>query len=80
MRRRLAIAGLLLLCGCQKSFDDRYAEARKQIGDQAASIDRELAARASEAATGQGRGQGTATPGLTPGAPPPDRPDQPPKL
>jgi hypothetical protein len=43
-------AALLLLAGCQKSFDDRYAEAQKQIGEQAVAIDRDLAAKASEAA------------------------------
>ena len=41
---------LLLLAGCQKSFDDRYAEAQKKLNDQAASIDKELADKASEAA------------------------------
>jgi outer membrane murein-binding lipoprotein Lpp len=44
------VAALVLLGGCQKSFDERYAEAQKKIGEQAASIDKELAAKASEAA------------------------------
>ncbi|MBW8752643.1 MAG: hypothetical protein JF595_00600 [Sphingomonadales bacterium] len=48
--RRVAMAALVLLAGCQKSFDDRYAEAQKKLREQAASIDRELAERASEAA------------------------------
>ncbi|MBV1688758.1 hypothetical protein KRR38_14015 [Novosphingobium sp. G106] len=41
---------LVLLAGCQKSFDDRYADAQKKLNEQAASIDQELAAKASEAA------------------------------
>lgn len=44
---------LLLLAGCQKSFDDRYADAQKKLNEQAASIDKELADKASEAAMGQ---------------------------
>jgi hypothetical protein len=49
---RLAGAVLLLalLGGCEKSFDDRYAQAQKKLGEQAVSIDRELVAKASEAA------------------------------
>lgn len=48
--RALAVAALVLLAGCQKSFDDRYADAQKKLNEQAASIDGELAAKASEAA------------------------------
>lgn len=51
--RALAVAALVLLAGCQKSFDDRYADAQKKLNEQAASIDNELAAKASEAAMGQ---------------------------
>jgi hypothetical protein len=47
------VAALVLLAGCQKSFDDRYADAQKKLNEQAASIDQELAAKASEAAMGQ---------------------------
>jgi hypothetical protein len=51
MRRAVALCLLLaLLGGCEKSFDDRYAQAQKKLGEQALSIDRELAAKASEAA------------------------------
>lgn len=49
--RNFALAALLLLAGCEKSFDDRYAEAEKKIREQAASIDKELAAKASEGAS-----------------------------
>ena len=48
--RGWAMAALLLLAGCQKSFDERYAEAQEKMASQAASIDAELAAKASEAA------------------------------
>lgn len=41
---------LLLLAGCQKSFDDRYADAEKKLREQASSIDKELGKRESEAA------------------------------
>ncbi|HEX8058165.1 MAG TPA: hypothetical protein VF481_15980 [Novosphingobium sp.] len=50
--RALAVAALVLLAGCQKSFDDRYADAQKKLNEQAVSIDRELAAKASDAAMG----------------------------
>jgi hypothetical protein len=50
MRRAVPLCLLLaLLGGCEKSFDDRYAQAQKKLGEQAVSIDRELAAKASEA-------------------------------
>ena len=52
-RRGAAVAALLLLAGCQKSFDERYAEAQKTMASQAASIDQELAVKASEAAMGE---------------------------
>jgi hypothetical protein len=52
----------VLLAGCHKSFDERYAEARKRIGEQAAGIDKELAERASEAAVEAG----TVTPAALP--------------
>jgi hypothetical protein len=48
--RGLACAVLVLLAGCEKSFEDRYADAEKKIARQAASIDQDLAAKASEAA------------------------------
>lgn len=51
--RRVGLLALLLLAGCQKSFDERYAEAQKKLSDQAAAIDKELAAKASEAAGGE---------------------------
>jgi predicted nucleic acid-binding protein len=63
--RKSGIAALLLLAGCQKSFDDRYADAQKKIRDQAAAIDKDLADRASEAAMGQAEASSAAT-----GAPP----------
>lgn len=48
--RWFAMTALLLLASCQKSFDDRYADAEKKLRDQASSIDKELGERASEAA------------------------------
>ena len=48
-----ALLALVLLTGCHKSFDERYADAQKKMREQAASIDQELAQRASEAATGE---------------------------
>ncbi|MEJ5975124.1 hypothetical protein WG901_00625 [Novosphingobium sp. PS1R-30] len=51
--RALAVVALLLLAGCQKSFDERYEEAQKKMTSQAASIDQELATKASEAAMGE---------------------------
>ena len=51
--RRAGLLALLLLAGCQKSFDERYAEAQKKLSDQAAAIDKELAVKASEAAEGE---------------------------
>jgi hypothetical protein len=50
--RWVAIASLMLLAGCQKSFDDRYADAEKKIREQADSIDKDLSDKASEAALG----------------------------
>lgn len=47
---------LMLLAGCQKSFDERYADAEKKVREQAQSIDQELAAKASEAAMGEASG------------------------
>lgn len=51
--RGLLVIALLLLAGCQKSFDERYAEAQEKMASQAASIDHELATKASEAAMGE---------------------------
>jgi hypothetical protein len=51
--RMSGVAVLVLLAGCQKSFDDRYADAQKKLNEQAASIDKDLAEKASEAAMGQ---------------------------
>jgi hypothetical protein len=49
--RGAALIALALLAGCHKpSFDERYAEAEKRIRATAASIDKDLADRASEAA------------------------------
>lgn len=50
--RAVAGAALLLLAGCRRepSFDERYASAEHAILATAASIDAELAARASEGA------------------------------
>jgi hypothetical protein len=48
--RRTTILALLLVAGCQKSFDERYADAQKKVREQAASIDKDLADKASEAA------------------------------
>lgn len=55
MRSRIALLALalVLLAGCQKSFDERYAEAQKKVSEQAQSIDGELAAKASEGALGE---------------------------
>ncbi|MDR2857746.1 MAG: hypothetical protein LBV50_07850 [Novosphingobium sp.] len=50
MRRIVIAAVLSLLAGCQKSFDERYADAGKKIRGEAVSIDRELGERASQAA------------------------------
>jgi hypothetical protein len=51
--KRVALLALVLLAGCQKSFDERYAEAQKKVSEQAKSIDGELAAKASEGALGE---------------------------
>jgi hypothetical protein len=51
--RRTTIRALLLsllIGGCQKNFDERYADAQKKIREQAAAIDKDLADKASEAA------------------------------
>jgi hypothetical protein len=64
----LAIAPLLLLAGCQKSFDERYAEAQKQINDTAGAIDKDLAARASEVAMIDGLESEGALPTVAPSA------------
>ena len=50
----VGMIALLALAGCQKSFDDRYADAEKKVREQAKSIDAELAAKASEAAMAEG--------------------------
>jgi hypothetical protein len=63
--RPAVIVMLVLLAGCQKSFDDRYADAEKKVREQAASIDKELSARESEAALA--RDVGASEPAL-PGA------------
>lgn len=56
----LALA-LIAACKREPSFDERYAEAQKVIGDKAAEIDAELATRESEAAQREGvPTQGTA--------------------
>lgn len=60
--RRTIIAALVLLAGCHKSFDERYAEAQAKLSSEAASIDSEMAERASEAAMVPDAGpSGTAT-------------------
>lgn len=38
----------LLLAGCHKSFDERYADAEKKILEEAGSIDQDLAQREKE--------------------------------
>lgn len=49
MRRiGLAMSLVLLLAGCKKSFDERYADAEKKIREEAGSIDQELAKREKE--------------------------------
>jgi hypothetical protein len=74
MRGAVAIALLLALAGCQKSFDERYADAEKKMRDEAASIDRELARKASEAALVPAAGStGQATVSATPPADPSSR-------
>jgi hypothetical protein len=51
LMRAAAMTALALLAGRQKpSFDERYAEAEKRIHATLASIDKDLADRASEAA------------------------------
>jgi hypothetical protein len=64
--RGLACAALVLLAGCEKSFEDRYADAEKKIARQAASIDKDLAAKASEAAAAQEPAEGGASVDETP--------------
>ncbi|MCW1427576.1 hypothetical protein [Novosphingobium sp. JCM 18896] len=67
--RALAVIALLLLAGCQKSFDERYEDAQKKMASQAASIDQELAVKASEAAMGEAAAsEAAASP--SPSAPP----------
>lgn len=69
--RGLAVAVLMLLAGCQKSFDDRYADAQKKLDEQAASIDRELAAKASEAGVAPAPvGVSSPAPASSPAGPP----------
>jgi hypothetical protein len=60
----LGPAALLALAGCEKSFDERYADAEKKLNDQAASIDQELAVRASEASL-MNAGEPSAAPSST---------------
>jgi len=70
MRRVAIIDALVLLAGCQKSFDERYADAQKKIGEQAASIDRDIADQASEAAMGQAAATPAPAPRSTATGPP----------
>lgn len=45
MRVTMLLA-LLLLAGCQKSFDDKYADTEKQLKADAKRLDREMAVEA----------------------------------
>ena len=67
MRAIAAALGLLALAACNRepSFDERYASAQALIQASAASIDADLAARASDAAAAD------APPTAGPDAPPP---------
>jgi len=47
MRILAAICALMLLAGCERSFDDRFADAQKAIDDKAGEIDRDIATQAS---------------------------------
>jgi hypothetical protein len=69
--RWIAIASLLLLAGCQKSFDERYADAQKKIDERAASIDKDLSDEASEAAMAPVQAAPTEGPSDAVGSPPP---------
>jgi hypothetical protein len=65
------LLALLLLAGCQKSFDERYADAQKKIREQAASIDKDLSDKASEAAMGQAEATPVLAPSSMATSPPP---------
>lgn len=72
-RTRLAssLAALALLTGCQKSFDERYEDAQKKMASQATSIDKDLAAKASEASRSESEAASAVAPGSAPVASPP---------
>lgn len=55
--RGLLFFFLLLVSGCQKDFDDRYAETEKQLKADAGRLDREMAAEAKKEPGDRG-GQG----------------------
>lgn len=42
MRRLCLLISLLLLTGCEKSFDERYADVEAEVKTDAAKIDRDL--------------------------------------
>jgi hypothetical protein len=44
--RCLLLLAMLLLAGCQKSFDDKYAETEKQLKADAKRLDKEMASEA----------------------------------
>jgi hypothetical protein len=70
-RRLLVATALVLLAGCQKSFDERYADAQKKIDERAASIDKDLSDKASEAAMAPVQAAPTVGPSDGVGSPPP---------
>lgn len=43
---RILLMAMLLLGGCQKSFDERFADTEKQLKADAERLDREMAAEA----------------------------------
>jgi outer membrane murein-binding lipoprotein Lpp len=47
MRRALALS-LLLLAGCQPSFDDKFAETEAQLKADAERLDKDMAAEAAK--------------------------------
>ncbi len=57
MRIFLAMAALITLSGCQKDFDDQYAETEQKLKAQAEQLDKEMAKEAAKESnrTGENR-------------------------